>query len=129
VIDMVRVGSRIVMGATLFGTPGLKRGIQMSGLGSVLIVLVVAFFGLMLYRHGGSRPGPSDPSPGDGWGNGPRPPDPPRPDRPRGGIPLDDAAPTPARLRGEGRLADKLPARARRPAREPDRAPAREPVA
>jgi hypothetical protein len=124
---MVRAGSRIVMGATLFGTPGLKRGIQISGLGSVLIVLVVAFLGLVLYRHGGSRPGPADPDPGDGWGNGPGPPDPPRPDRPRprGGIPLDDAAPARVRLRGRGRLADMLPARARRPAREPDRTPVR----
>ena len=122
---MVRAGSRIVMGATLFETPGLKRGIQISGLGSILIVVVVAALGLMLYRHGGPRPGPSDPHPGDGWGNGPRPPDPPRSDRPPGGIPLDDAAPARVRLRGQGRLADKLPAQARRPAREPDRAPVR----
>lgn len=122
---MVRAGSRIVMGATLFETPGLKRGIQISGLGIILIVLVVAAVGLMLYRHGGQRPGPSDPHPGDGWGNGPRPPDPPRSDRPPGGIPLDDAAPARVRLRGQGGLADKLPAQARRPAREPDRAPVR----
>ena len=122
-LKMVRAGSRIVMGATLFGTPGLKRGIQISGFGSVLIVLVVAFIGLMLFRHSGPRQGPSDPGPGDGWGNGPRPPEPPRPDRPRGGIPLDDATPARVRLRGQGRLADKLPMRARRPAREPDRAP------
>ncbi|MFI5040140.1 MAG: hypothetical protein ACHQCG_09370, partial [Solirubrobacterales bacterium] len=113
------------MGATLFETPGLKRGIQISGLGSILVVVVVATLGLMLYRHGGPRPGPSDPHPGDGWGNGPRPPDPPRSDRPPGGIPLDDAAPARVRLRGQGRLADKLPAQARRPAREPDRAPVR----
>jgi hypothetical protein len=111
------------MGATLFETPGLKRGIQISGLGSILIVLVVAAVGLMLYRHGGQRPGPSDPNPGGGWGNGPPPPDPLPPDRPPGGIPLDDAAPARVRLRSQGRLADKLPAQARRPAREPDRAP------
>jgi hypothetical protein len=122
---MLRVDSRVLMGATLFGTPGLKGGIQMSGLVSVLIVLVVALVGLMLYR--GSRPGPSNPNPGDGWRKGPPPPDSPRPDRPRGGIPLSDAAPARVRLRGGGRLADKLPARERRPAREPERAPAHTP--
>jgi hypothetical protein len=116
------------MGATLFGTPGLKRGIQISGLGSVLIVLIVAVVGLVLYRHGGSTPGPSDPNPGDGWGKGPRPPDPSRPDRPPGGVPLDDATPARVRLRGQGRLVEKLPARSRRPAREPDRAPVRDAV-
>jgi hypothetical protein len=114
------------MGATLFGTPGLKGGIQISGLVSVLIVVGVVFLGLLLYR--GSRPGPSDPNPGDGWRNGPPPPDAPRPDHPLGGIPLDDAAPARVRLRGEGRLADLLPRRTRRPAREPERAPVRTPA-
>ncbi len=123
---MVRVDSRLVMGATLFGTPGLKSGIQMSGLVSVVIVLAVALIGLLLCRHGGSRPGPSDPNPGDGWGKGPPPPDGPRPHHPRSGIPLDDAVPARVRLRDEGRLADKLTAPERRPAREPDRTPARE---
>jgi hypothetical protein len=123
---MVRAGSRIVMGATLFGTPGLKRGIQISGLGSVLIVLVVVVVGLLLCRHGGPRSGPSDPNASGGWGNRPRPPGPRRPDPSPGGIPLEDATPARVRLRGEGQLADKLPARARRPAREPDRAPVRD---
>jgi hypothetical protein len=123
---MVRVGSRVLMGATLFGTPGLKSGIQTSAIVSVLVVLVVAFAGLLLYRNGGSRPGPSDQNPDDGWGKGPPPPDRPRPDNPRGRIPLDDASPARVRFRGKGRLADKLPRRARRPAREPDRMPARE---
>jgi len=126
VLNMVRASSRIVMGATLFATPGLKRGIQLSGLGSVLIVLVVAVVGVLLYRSGGPRPGPSDPNPGDGWGNRPRPPDPRRPDPPPGGIPLDDATPARVRLRGHGQLADQLPARARRPVREPHRAPVRD---
>jgi hypothetical protein len=115
------------MGATLFGTPGLKHGSQISGLVCVLIVLVVVLVGLMLSRHGGQRPGPSDPNPGDGWGKGPRGPEPLGPEHPQGGIPLDDAAPARIRLRGRGRLADKLPARERRPAREPERAPARTP--
>jgi hypothetical protein len=120
---MVRSGSRIVMGATLFGTPGLRSGINLPGLGIVVFVVLVVVVGLILGRHSG--PGPSDPNPGDGWGNGPPPPDPPRPDRPPGGIPLDDASPARVRLRGRGRLADKLPARTRRPVREPDRAPDR----
>jgi hypothetical protein len=111
------------MGATLFGTPGLKGGIQMSGVLSILIVLVVALVGVLLYR--GARPGPSDPNPGDGWRKGPPPPDSPRPEHPRGGIPLEDAAPPRVRLRGKARLTDKLPARQRRPAREPERSPGR----
>jgi hypothetical protein len=122
---MARIDSRLLMGATLFGAPGLKGGIQTSGLLSVLIVVVVALAGVMLYR--GSRPGPSDPNPGDGWRRGPPPPDPRRPDQPRGGLPLDDAAPARVRLRGQGRLADELPTRHRRPAREPERPPARTP--
>jgi hypothetical protein len=111
------------MGATLFATPGLKGGVNVSGLGIVLFVVLVAVFGLILGRRGGPRPGPSDPNPGDGWGNGPQPPDPRRPDRPRGAIPLDDAAPARVRLRSDRGLADGLPGRARRPAREPDRTP------
>ena len=122
---MIRVDSRLVMGATLFGTPEVKSGIQLSALVCVLIVLLVAFAGLMLYRHGGSRPGPSDPNPGDGWGKRPSGPEPHGPHHPRGGIPLDDAAPARVRLRGESRLEDELPARARRHTREPDRAPRR----
>jgi hypothetical protein len=122
---MLRVDSRLLMGATLFGAPKVTGGIQISGLASVLIVVVVVSVGLMLYR--GSRRGPSDSDPGGGWGDGPPPPDSPRPDHPRGGIPLDDAAPARIRLRGEARLADLLPTRARRPAREPERAPARTP--
>jgi hypothetical protein len=123
---MVRAGSRIVMGATLFSTPGLKSGINIPGLGIVVFVVLVVVVGLILGRY--SKPGPSDPNPGeDGWGKRPPPPGPPGPDRPLGGIPLDDAAPARARLRGRGRLSDKLPARARRPVREPDRAPDPEP--
>jgi hypothetical protein len=60
----------------------------------------------------------------DGWGRGPtEPPEPPAP--PRGGIPLPDAEPARIRLRDGERLADKLPSRQRRPAREPDRRPVR----
>ncbi|MCW3065648.1 MAG: hypothetical protein JWN32_2820 [Solirubrobacterales bacterium] len=50
------------------------------------------------------------------------------PTRPRGGIPipLPDAVPARVRLREPARLADLLPGRERRPAREPERAPARQ---
>jgi hypothetical protein len=62
----------------------------------------------------------------DGWGGGPKvPPAPPAP--PRGGIPLPDAEQARIRLRDAGRLADKLPARERRPSREPARQPVRTP--
>jgi hypothetical protein len=122
---MPRVHTRVLMGATLFATPGLKGGIQTSGLVSVLVVLLVVVVGFMLYR--GSRPGPPNPDPGDGWHDGPPPPDSPRPDPPRGGIPLEDASPARVRLRGRGRLADRVPRRARRGAREPARPPVRTP--
>jgi hypothetical protein len=62
---------------------------------------------------------------GDDGGSDRLPPAP--PSRPRGGIPipLPDAAPARVRLRGPGRLADLLPRRDRRPAREPERVPVR----
>ena len=88
-----------MMGATLFATPGMKSGSQISGLVFVLIAVGVALTGLMLLRHGGPRPGPSDPNPDDGWGKGPRGPEPHGPEHPRGGIPLNDAAPARVRLR------------------------------
>jgi hypothetical protein len=115
---MDRVDSRVYMGATLLVAPSVKGGIQISGLVSILLVVVIALVGLMLFR--GSRPGPSGPGSGDGWRKGPPPPDPPSPDGPRGGIPLDDAVPARVRLRGEARLVDVLPRRERRPAREPE---------
>ncbi len=103
----------------------MRSGINLSGLAIVAFVVLVVVVGLLLGRR--SRPGPSDPNDGDGWGKGPPRPEPFGPDRPRGGIPLDDAAPARVRLRDDSRLADLLPRRARRPAREPDRAPARTP--
>jgi hypothetical protein len=46
-----------------------------------------------------------------------------RPPRGGGGVPLPDAAPARVRLREPARLADLLPDRSRRPAREPGRSP------
>jgi hypothetical protein len=58
----------------------------------------------------------------DGGGRGPVAPTSP-PD-----LPLTGATPAPARLREPGRLADAYGRRARRPVREPEPAPEREPV-
>lgn len=63
----------------------------------------------------------------DGGGSKKRPPAPSRPDRPGPGLPLPDAIPARVRLRNHERLADLLPRRERRPAREPDRRPVRTP--
>jgi hypothetical protein len=61
----------------------------------------------------------------EGWGGSAKTP-PPRPAPPSGGIPLSDSVPAGVRLRGPGRLGDKLPPRERRPVREPlPRVPAR----
>jgi hypothetical protein len=61
----------------------------------------------------------------DGWGNRPNfKPDPSR--WPGGGIPLPDAEQSSVRLRGPGRLADKVTSPERRPVREPS--PQRRPV-
>src|SRR5438309_8676090 len=60
----------------------------------------------------------------DGGGGQPVPPGSPPPAGP-GGLPLPDAEPARVRLREPGRLADLLPRRPRRPAREPERRPTR----
>ena len=72
----------------------------------------------LLYR----RPGPSsDSGEDDGGGSGPdTPPSP--PPAPRGGIPLPDAEPASVRLR-DHTAAGLSERRARRPSREPERAP------
>jgi hypothetical protein len=60
----------------------------------------------------------------DGWGNLPNV----RPDSggwPGGGIPLPDAEQSSVRLRGPGRLSERLDRRQRRPIREPERRPVR----
>lgn len=60
----------------------------------------------------------------DGWGNLPiRPPAPSR--WPGGGIPLPDAEQSRVRLRGPGRIADRLSHPQRRRVREPERQPVR----
>jgi hypothetical protein len=88
-----------------------------------VIVLVVAFFPLLLFRGSPPERPPSDQD--DGWGNGPSRPPPIPPDASPGGMPPRDAEPARVRLRSRDRLANHVPVRARRPAREPDRKPAR----
>jgi hypothetical protein len=98
-------------------------GVDLIGLLYLLCIFAVLFVPALLGRSG-PPPGPPDPGSDDGWGKGPDPPPPP-PDRPRGGIPLPDAAPARLRLRGHERLADLTRGRERRTAREPDRRPVR----
>ena len=82
---------------------------------------------LALHHDSGHQRHPGESGQDDGWGNEPRrPPEP--SNRPWGGIPLPDAEPALVRLRDNRKLPDHLPARDRRPAREPERAPTRTPV-
>jgi hypothetical protein len=121
---MVRHVSKLVFGATLFSSPEMNTHHEFPGLLGVVIALFVLVPPLVLYiRSSASEPPNSDGNDGGGGGTGP-PSGP--PDRPSGGIPLDEATPARIRLRGQGRLADRLPSPVRRPMHEPDRAPARE---
>jgi hypothetical protein len=95
-------------------------GFDLIALLPLLIVLAALFLPLLMGRR--EPPPEQDDGPDDG-GSGPPRPTPPT--RPRGALPLPDAAPARVRLRGHERLADLVPQRARRPAREPGRAPVR----
>jgi hypothetical protein len=94
-------------------------GVHLLGLACVAVLMIPA-----LRDRPESPPRPSDGGSDDGWGNDRRRPPSPR-DIPGGGIPLPDAAPARVRLRDHRRLRERLPARSRRPAREPDRRPVR----
>jgi hypothetical protein len=102
---------------------------QLVLLAAVLHLLMLVLAGVLLVGAVRAKPtspwkdqGPED---GDDGGSDRLRPTP--PSRPRGGIPipLPDAVPARVRLRGPGRLADLLPRRERRPAREPARDPVR----
>ena len=126
---MQSMNPRLVLGATLFTTPGMKTSGHFAAAGLSLVILVALV--LVVIRFAlyclGSKPNPPDDDAGDGWGR--RPPEAPwdRPRDPKGGmpIPLGVAVQARVRLRGKGRLADMLPAHSRRPAREPERRPGR----
>ena len=97
-------------------------GMHILGLVCVAVLMVLAF----RQAPPGDDMRPSDPGSDDGWGNEPR--EPRRPyDRPWGGIPLPDADQARVRLRDERKLAELWPGRDRRPAREPERTPVRQP--
>src|SRR5450755_3369493 len=106
--------------------PGKDQGggVDVIGLLYLVCILAALFIPALLARSD-PPPGPSDPGTDEGgWGKGPRhPPASPRP--PQGGIPLPDSVPARVRLRDHRRLAAHLPARERRPARAPSRAPVR----
>lgn len=91
-------------------------GVHLLGLACVAVLMFPAL------RDQPPSPPNSDGGSDDGWGNFPRRPRSPE-DVPGGGLPLPDAQPARIRLRGHERLHDRLPARERRPAREPQRAP------
>ncbi len=95
----------------------------------LVIVHVIGFVavGLLILpalRDDNSDTGEDSGSSDDGWGNLPNvKPDPNR--WPGGGIPLPDAEQSSVRLRGSGKLADKVTSPHRRPVREPERVPVR----
>lgn len=98
-------------------------GVNVLGVLYLVLVLAVVFLPMLLGRPS-PPPGQSDSDSDDGGGGGPG--QPPAPSNtPGGGIPLDDAEPARSRLRGHDRLSDVIPARARRPSREPVRRPQR----
>jgi hypothetical protein len=80
---------------------------------------------ILFPHHGpGDLPGP----PGGGGGGGDDPPEPPiEPSAPRGGLPLPDAEQSRERIRDHGRPGRRGLGE-RRPAREPQRLPARTPA-
>ena len=96
-------------------------GVHLLGLACVAVLMVPA-----LRDRPDSPPRPSEGGSDDGWGNYPR--RPPGPSNvPGGGLPLPDAIPARIRLRDHRRLNEQLPARERRPVREPDRPPVKVP--
>ena len=94
-------------------------GVHLLGLACVAVLMVPA-----LRDPPDSPSQPSDGGSDDGWGNYPR--RPPKPSGvPGGGLPLPDAEPARVRLRDHQKMSERLPARERRPAREPERKPVR----
>jgi hypothetical protein len=92
-------------------------GVHLVGLACVAVLMFSAF------RAGEAPPSEStDTESDEGGGNQPRHPRGPS-ERPWGGVPLPDAEQARVRLRDHRKLGSQLPARQRRPAREPGRTP------
>ena len=104
---------RIALPSRLMPGNAQHGGVDLAGLLYLAIVLAVLFLPVLLGRGSSPPPGPDSES-DDGWGKDP--PQPPgfSPSAPSGGIPLADAEPARVRLRGHGRLRDRIPARDRR---------------
>jgi hypothetical protein len=105
-------------------------GFDLIGLLPLLLVVAAVVVPLLFVRRS-SPPGPldDDDDSGDGGGGGGSgPPGAGPAGRPSGGIPLPDAAQARVRLRGgHARLAERAGRRERRPAHQPERAPATAP--
>jgi hypothetical protein len=99
----------------------LELMLMIAGMHLLGLICAVALL-LPALRAGPDIPPRPERGSDDGWGHGP--PKPPTPlDLPPGGLPLPDASPARVRLRDHRRLAELLPRRDRRPAREPERQP------
>jgi len=137
-----KLGARVLkLVLILFGPLGVVIGLGSLGLGLddstgkglLLLALIWLFCSLLLApeflfpNSGPPARAPESEGEGDGGGGsgGGNPPQPsPRPGAPRGGIPLPDAEQSRLRVRDHDRPARRR-LRPRRPAREPDRTPAR----
>jgi hypothetical protein len=93
------------------------------------ILVTVLLLPILRERHNhadadfDSEEGSSD----DGWGNLPVTAPMPK-GGPGGGVPLPDAVQSPVRFREPGRLSDRLRPAERRPLRDPERTPQRQPT-
>ena len=98
-------------------------GVNLPGLLSVMLILVVAFAPVLFGRRG--PPSEQDDGENDDGGGPGGPKLPSRPTGPPpGGIPLDDARPARVRLRAHERLVEGRRIGERRRSREPDHVPA-----
>jgi hypothetical protein len=99
-------------------------GVNLPGLLSVMLILVIAFAPVLFGRRGpASEQDDGESDDGGGGPGGPKPPSRP-PDPSPGGIPLDDARPARVRLRAHERLVEGRRIGERRRSREPDHVPA-----
>jgi len=108
-----------------------SQSFNLLGFVPLLLMPAIMLVSGILFRDKGSGPEPPEGDDGGGGGGrggggGPDPPPGP-PARPRGDLPLPDAEQGRYRLRDHNRPAPGRAIRARRPAREPQRAPSKLP--